>query len=246
LENIDLYPAIFKRKSVRRYDPTPLDEAILAKITRFTATLKPLYDDIKTEMKIVSGDTVRGLFGVKAPHFLVFSSEKKTGYLTNAGFLLQQVDLSLSTNEIGSCWQGVAKPFKGFTVSSGLEIVITLAFGRPAEPSHRKMVEEFRRVSMDKISEVKGMDDLLEAARLAPSANNSQMWFFTGGDGRINVYMAKSLFLGRVASIDAGIAICHIWVATIHQGKHFMFVQDLEAEKNAPSGKFYVATLRVS
>jgi hypothetical protein len=245
MENIDLYQTIFKRKSIRRYESIPLDEATLVKITNRLSQLKPLYEDIKTELKILPANTVKGLFAAKAPHYLAIFSEEKEGYLTNAGYLLQQMDLYLSANGLGCCWLGAAKPSGEFIKGSRLKFVISLAFGRPTEQLQRAGVGEFKRYSLDKISDARGMDDLLEPARLAPSANNSQRWFFTGGEGKLNVYVNNSLILNRVSMIDAGIAICHIWMAAEHGGKRVEFVRDEEAARNGPGGKIYVLSLRI-
>jgi len=49
MENTNLYEAIFKRKSIRQYDLTPLDRHMLAEVMAHTSVLKPLYDDIKIE-----------------------------------------------------------------------------------------------------------------------------------------------------------------------------------------------------
>jgi len=245
MENTDLYPTIYKRKSIRRYEPTPLDEATLTKITNRINHLKPLTENIKTELKILPANTVNGLFAAKAPHYLAIFSEEKKGYLTNLGYILQQMDLYLSANGLGSCWLGVAKPSKEFTKCSKLKFVISLAFGRPAEQLHRTGVAEFKRLSLDQIRDARGMDDLLEPARLAPSASNSQRWFFTGGEGKLNVYVSNSLILNRLSLIDAGIAICHIMVAAGHLGKQIESIEDQEAVRNTPGGKNYVITLRI-
>ncbi len=246
METIDLYASIFKRKSVRRYESTPLDEDTITKITDHMATVKPLYDNIKTELKIIPGNAVHGLFGVKAPHYLAIFSEEKEGYRQNAGFILQQMDLYLSASGVGSCWLGLSKPSKQYINSSKLGFVITLAFGKPSEPLHRTGVEEFKRVPLDRIRDADGMDDLLETARLAPSAANSQTWFFTGGSGRINVYVGHASIVNRLSLVDGGIAICHIWIAAKHQEKNLEVFSDQEAAKNPPRGKIYLATLKVS
>ena len=111
IENTNLYETIFKRKSIREYDLTPLDGHTLAEIMAHMSALKPMYDDIKIEMKLVSQKDVKGLFLAKAPHYLAVFSETKDGYLTNVGFMLQQMDLFFSATGIGSCWQGIPKRF---------------------------------------------------------------------------------------------------------------------------------------
>jgi hypothetical protein len=210
------------------------------------ATIKPLNDGIKTELRILPGNAVNGIFRIRAPHYLALFSEEKEGHLTNAGFILQQMDLYLSAIGVGSCWLALAKPSKEYLKSSELKYVINLAFGRPSEPLHRTGSEDFNRLPLDRIRDAKGVDDLLESARLAPSASNSQRWFFTGGGGRVNVYVAKATLLNRWNLLDAGIAISHIWIAANHRGKRIEAVMEQEATRNPPHGKLYVATLKVS
>jgi nitroreductase len=249
-ENTNLYETIFKRKSVRDYDLTPLDGQTLAEIMAHIRALKPLYDDIKIEMKLVSQKDVKGLLRAKAPHYLVVFSETKDGYLTNAGFMLQQMDLFFSANGIGSCWQGMPKPTKEILNSSKLEFVILLAFGKPQERLHRESVLEFKRKPLGEITDIKGADELLEPARLAPSAMNRQQWFFTGNASTIHAYRAKSSFIiafmfERMSKISMGIAICHLWIAAKHFGKEVEFIGDKEAQNNPPAGHDYVITIKI-
>ena len=54
----DLYEAIFKRKSIRNYDPAQLDQNHLEDISKNLDALKPMSTGIKTEFKIISPDQV--------------------------------------------------------------------------------------------------------------------------------------------------------------------------------------------
>jgi nitroreductase len=250
MENKNLYETIFKRKSIRQHDLTPLDGHRLSEIMAHTSALKPLYDDIKIEMKLLSQEDVKGLFLAKAPHYLAVFSENKDGYLVNAGFMLQQMDLFFSASGIGSCWQGGPKPTKEILNSSKLEFVILLAFGKPKEKLHRESVSEFKRKPLGEITDIKGADELLEPARLAPSAMNRQQWFFTGSAGTIHVYRVKSSILtafvfDRTGKVSMGIAICHVWIAAKHLGREVEFIDDKEAQNNPPSGHEYVITMKI-
>jgi nitroreductase len=250
IENTNLYETIFKRKSVRQYDLTPLDGDTLAQIMAHVSALRPMYDDIKIEMKLLSQKDVKGLFLAKAPHYLAVFSEAKDGYLTNAGFMLQQMDLFLSANGIGSCWQGMPKPTKEILNRSKLEFVILLAFGKPKERLHRESISEFKRKSLGEITDIEGADELLEPARLAPSAVNRQQWFFTGNASTLHASRAKSSFLTafmfeRMSKISIGIAVCHLWIAGKHFGKEVEFIEDKEAQSHPPAGHDYVITLKI-
>ena len=88
----DYYPIIFKRKSIRNYDLNPLDNNNLKEISEEVDNLIPLYSNIKTEIKIISTEDVKQRFMKKAPHYLAVFSDTSEGYLTNVGFMLQQMD----------------------------------------------------------------------------------------------------------------------------------------------------------
>jgi nitroreductase len=214
---------IRKRKSVRKYDMTPLDAVVLDKVKAQISKVKPLYPDIEYSIDITS--KTKGLFNIKAPHYLVFRSEIKDGAYENIGFIGQQLDLFLSESMIGSCWLGVTKPSE--KEDSTLPPMICISFGNSAEPVHREL-SEFKRKPLAEICE--GTDERLEAARLAPSATNSQNWYFVAEDGKIHCYRKKSGSLlrtlyNRLHAIDMGIAICHI----AQESDSFEFVQDSKA-----------------
>ena len=244
MEN-ELYEAIFRRKSVRKYVSKPLDQDALAKVSSFIGSLRPMLPGIRVELKIMTSHEVRGLFKVDAPHFLAFFSEVKEGYLTNAGFMLEQMDLFLSAEGIGSCWQGGPKPVRKARNASDLEFVILMAFGKPAEDPHRKSVAEFERRPLAKITNVKGQDGLLESARLAPSGMNNQPWYFTDGDGFIHAYSAKSLIVDRMNRTSVGIALCHLWLAAAHSGMKVDLVSAISKDANPPKGYLYIASLAI-
>lgn len=241
-----LYEAIFRRKSVRKYAPGKLDPAMMEKVVSQMANLKPLFPEIRVEMKIMTNPEVKGMFKVDALHFLAFFSEVKEGSPANAGFMMQQMDLFLSANGVGSCWQGGPKPIKESIGASELEYVTLLAFGPPAEDIYRKSVAEFKREPLAKVSEVKGYDDLLEPARLAPSGTNNQPWFFTEGNGAIHVSYARSMIVDRMNQISCGIALYHMWLAAIHSGKTVELRNDRSGDANPPKKYSYVASTIIS
>ena len=219
-----LYDSIFTRKSTRKYRDQPLAQEQLAEIMDFARSAKPLFPEIEIRMELASSADVKGIVSAKAPHYLLFYSEKKEGYLPNAGFLLQQVDLYLASKELGSCWLGIAKttaPSK-----NGLDYVIMLAFGLAQDSPIHKDISEFNRQELSQISS--GSDERLEAVRLAPSASNSQPWFFACQPEGIDVYrkklgLLKGAMYETMNQIDVGIALCHLWLASEEHGKPFAF-----------------------
>lgn len=253
MDKSEYYEFIFKRKSVRNYDLTPLDDDTLAQISKHLDNLEPMYYDIKTEIKIISSDEVESKKMKKSRHYIAVFSEPYGDYLTNVGFTLQQMDLYLSANGIGCCWQGSPQPIKEVSESSDLEFIILLAFGRPNEPLHRD-ISGFRRKSLQEITNIKGADDLLEAARLAPSAGNSQPWFFTGDKNLIHAYTSEAYpvkkypleIVKKYNTISMGTAIYHLSVAAKYFGVKMAILFDKKAEEHAPKGYEYTVSLKIN
>ncbi|MFY9639184.1 MAG: nitroreductase family protein [Methanobacterium sp.] len=240
--DVDLYGTMFKRKSIRKYDQSSLDDSLLNSISEHIHDLTPLYADIKTEVKIISSDDVN-LRGMKrAPHYLAVFSENKKGYLTNLGFMIQELDLLFSESGIGSCWQGIPKPKGKVKKSSDLKFIILIAFGYPEEPLYRDNTGEFKRKSIQRITDINDAEELLEPVRLAPSAINSQPWFFTGNKNVIQVYsktnFLKAILVNKYIPIDIGIAIYHLKVAAEHFGNKIEIIFD-EPETSLKGYKYF-------
>jgi len=227
---------IRKRKSVRKYDMTPLDTATLETILTKIDSLVPLYPDIRYSIEITN--KTKGLFNVKAPHYLVFGSEEKDGTYENIGFIGQQLDLFFSELGIGSCWLGAAKPTEN--EESTLPFVICMSFGNPAEPVYRA-VSDFKRKKLADISI--GEDSRIEAARLAPSGLNRQNWYFVAENGVIHCYRKKltiltGLWFDKMEAIDLGIAIYHLAA----ESENFNFVK--QADAPVQKGYIYAGTVK--
>ncbi len=250
-----LYDTIFKRKSIRKYNMAGMEENVLSEIRKAAEGLLPLDPTIRTSFVILNGKETRGgLFAITAPYYLAIYSETKDGYLMNAGFMMQQMELLLSSKEIGSCWLGMAKPNKTVDQVAGMEFVIVLAIGYPLEPIHRIDVNEFKRKSIGEVTDIKGINqdpgllDMIEAARLAPSATNSQPWYFTGSSDSIRVYRKvlnpiQALIYDRMNQIDIGIALCHIWAAALKQGRKADLVRERGASGEIKGFNYCITVL---
>jgi nitroreductase len=250
MNDSDLYDAIFKRKSIRDYDPTPIDSNCLEEISKNLQMLKPLLAGVKTEFKVISPDQVTRKLGNKAPHFIAAFSEAKDAYRVNIGFMLQQMDLYFSATGLGSCWLGIPQLTKDVTESSNLQFIILMSFGNSKETLYRTSLSEFHRQSLFEITNIEGAAELLEPARLAPSAINLQNWYFTGTKNTIHAYSSKPRFLrakfgGSYYPVNLGIALCHLQLAARHLGVKSKFVFDKSINKNPPKNREYVATLEI-
>lgn len=246
MKNHDLYQTIFKRKSIRKFKMDSLPEATLDSIKEYATQIKELFP-IKIELEYLNTKKIKSLLAIKAPHYLLLYSEKKDNYLLNAGFILEQLDLYLSASGIGACWLGMAKPSEEILSKDGLEFVIMLAFGAPAEPLHRQNVSEFKRKTVPKISNCMEGNDLIEAIRLAPSASNGQPWYLQLNESelvlsreKLNLFKVK--LLGKMNQIDMGIACAFADVILRQQGKNPNFYVASDENKQIKDGYEYVIT----
>ena len=196
---------IYHRKSCRSFTGQPVDAEMIEKI--LSVELKPLYPEIKVRMDIVSRDKVKCICPWTTPQLITIYSEETDGCLENIGFLFQQMDLYLQTLGLGACWLGMGRMNpKTTTAVEGMKFVIMLAFGYPKGDQLRHHLKGFKRKPMEQISDK--TDPRLEPARLAPSAVNSQPWFFTHEGDIIHVWCSK-----KGSPLDTGIALAHLYVA---------------------------------
>ena len=196
---------IYHRKSCRSFTGVPVDEATIETIKAFS--LQPLYPEIKVHWDIVPRNQVKCICPWTTPQLITIYSEEADGYLENIGFLFQQMDLYLQTLGLGVCWLGMGRMNpKTTTQVEGMKFVIMLAFGHPKGDQLRHDGKGFKRKPMEQITDK--ADPRLKPARLAPSAVNSQPWYFTHEGDTIHVYCNK-----KGSRLDAGIALAHLYVS---------------------------------
>ena len=223
---------IYHRKSCRQFTGKPVDGSMIEKILSFD--LKPLYPHIKVRMDIVSRDKVKCICPWTTPQLIAIYSEEAEGYLENIGFLFQQMDLYLQTLGLGVCWLGMGRMNPKTTQQvEGMKFVILLSFGHPKGDQLRRDGKGFKRKSMEHISDK--ADVRLEPARLAPSAVNSQPWYFTHEDDTIHVYCSQ-----KGSPLDAGIALAHLYIANAQTFRFFK-------QENVPgvTGYLYIGSITI-
>ena len=200
-----LQEMIFHRKSCRSFTGKPVEPEMIAQILSFEP--KPLYPEIRVRMDIISRDKVKCICPWTTPQLIAIWSEETEGYLENIGFLFQQMDLYLQTLGLGVCWLGLGRMDpKTAPEVEGMKFVIMMAFGHPKGDRLRHDLKGFKRKPMEKITD--RADPRLEPARLAPSAVNSQPWYFIHEGDTIHIHCNK-----KGTRVDAGIALAHLFVA---------------------------------
>ena len=205
---------ITKRKSCRSYTDAPLSEELIQKI--LALEMKPLYPQIGVEIRVVSREHISCICPFTTKQLIAVYAEKKDGYQENVGFMLQQMDLYLQKLGLGVCWLGLGKPDKVVKeLVPGKEFVILLTVGYPEGDAQRKDLSDFKRKGLDEIADRE--DIRLENARLAPSACNSQPWYFVHEGEDIHIYWDQSGILKRAIleyfnPMDVGIALAHLYL----------------------------------
>lgn len=136
--------------------------------------------------------------------------KKKDNYLENIGFIFQQLALFLQSEGIGNCWGGGMASLK----EKNPNFVIAVSFGKSDKMTRE--LSNFKRKKLSEISDVS--DERLIPAQLAPSAINSQPWYFKHTNEGFDVYQAKQNLLKRRVlkkwnPIGIGIALAHMYMA---------------------------------
>ena len=241
---MSLNEMIYKRLSVRKYTPEILSETAIYKIEKFLSDVKRLYPDIKIRMEILGKENIRCMLPWIPDQVAVFYSEEKEGYLENAGFIFQQLDLYLQDQGYGTCWLGLGRLNSSAKsqIDDGMKYVIMLGIGYPQE-EFRNDISQFNRNTLAEISDFE--DERLEPARLAPSSCNSQPWYFKHDEDKFHVYCSKkgffrNKFLGEMNQIDMGIALAHMYVANPESFTFFKLEDVQEVEEHV-----YVGSIRV-
>lgn len=241
---MEMYEAIFKRKSIRNYDMNSLDFGTINDIKQYIETIKPYNSDIKTQTYILDDESkISGMWKVKAPHYIAITSEKKDDYLVNVGYILEQLAIYLTTKGLGTCWLGGAKPIEEMDKENPLDFVVMIAFGKPTEPIYRLSTSEFKRKDISQISNLTERDNIMEAVRLSPSAMNQQAWYFEVKENEISVYRKTVIkMMEKMATIDIGIAIAHIYIAAQGNNKNVGFSKENNMDKK---GYEYIVTCKL-
>ena len=230
---MDLASQIYIRKSCRKYSDEKID---MDTIHDFLLKVKPLDESINYYYKIFKKDDVKIRTRWSAPYYLALFSEQRTLSGENIGFVFQQVSLFMQSIGIGSCWVGL-----GTVKESNPEFVILIAFGKSDDMT--RDISGFKRRELSEICDVG--DERLIPAQLAPSAINSQPWYFKHTDDGFDVYMKrqniiKRQFIKKWNPIDVGIALAHLYVSN---EKTFVF--EVKSSYEKLNGYEYTGSIKI-
>ena len=195
---IDFYKQIFKRKSFHFFTggEKTTEEDIVA-INNFIKTIVPLYPDIKTEIVVVKENETTCHRG--ADYCILFYSEPKVEYLRNIGYIGEQIDLFLTSINVGALWFGIGKPKE--KRNNNLEYVIMIAIKRMPESSFRKDMFKAKRKPIEEIWSGEQLE-IANIVRFTPSACNTQPWFVQNDVNALSIYRYKKPGKRGIMPID--------------------------------------------
>ena len=184
---MDYYKQIFKRKSFHIFKDTEtltVDE--IQELKDFIKTIQPLSAEIKTEICIVPESETTCKRG--GQYCILLYSETKDAYLQNVGYLGQQIDLYLASQNIGALWFGIGKPKD--LQKNGLDFVIMISIAKMPAVKFRKDMFKSKRKPLSEIW-IGNTLGIAEIVRFAPSACNTQPWIVENTGCDLLVYRFK-------------------------------------------------------
>lgn len=251
---MNLYEAIFARKSVRNYINEALTPKMLEDILEQFGEIKGLFGAIETELAIFDNRNndykMLGLLGLHAPYYLVLYSEDKDRAMMNAGYLMQQMSLYLCTRGLGSCFIGNPVLKKKYQTRGNKKMVAVLAFGKAKGSCIRKQAEA-KRLPLNELCVFKEtprqwIKQLLEAARMAPSSRNSQPWRFVVFDNRIHMFSKKQASdrMDRWNELNFGIMFANMMVVAEEIWLDVDLIRlDEISQKNFPNNQYVLSAV---
>ncbi len=250
---MNLYEAIARRQSIRKYADTEVPEKLRGQILAYFDKASRLNDRIRMELEVLDNTKkkteLRGLWKVDAPYYLALYSETETGFERNAGYVMEQLVLYMTVKGLGTCYLGGSKLRQN--MKNGKKLVMLLAFGYP----EGKLYRESPLAKRHPLSELcifkeeagEQMKTILKAARLAPSAMNLQPWRFIVYSDRLYVFAQKSWIPGMSTSgmrdFSIGIMLSHIMLAAEELWMELETETEEQFAAKAYKNGEYVATL---
>jgi nitroreductase len=229
VNNEELYKTIFTRRSVRSFDRLPLGSEVLGVLQHFILTVNQL-DGADAQFEIVDSAEVTDK---RAPHYVLAYCKATTAEFVNVGYALQKIDLYLQSMGFGTLWIGQEKP-KDATKQK--DFCIMLGFGSTEVPMRRNP-NDFKRLYVDEISNKNCA--IAHAARLAPSAMNSQPWMLDFHEEEHVIVVnyvgrgeMKAALKKKESKIDLGIVTRHIELALRNDGHR---VKEISVNESEPS-----------
>lgn len=268
---MSLYEAIFHRRSIRQYPESHLSEEKLSEIGELITERPRLYPNISSDVVLVENGgklqkKISGIISdygkVRAPHYLIASSNEEDGHLADIGYSLEYVVLRLTSMGIGTCWIG--KGFKDEELEDLVDLPAAqesralIAFGPPGPDQELTSIEEPHRKGLGHfLLDRKGsrLDEkerkLVDGLRRAPSAINGQPWRISIEEEMVHLFVEirskiTRTLIGNMMTmnkIDGGIGLSHLEITARNLWDDISIQSDNEVGMD---GFKYIGSLNIS
>ncbi len=247
-----LYPQIFRRKSFHLFancgESTILSREIDS-IYSFFSTISRLDPAIKTAIQVLPSSFTTCKRGQE--YCILLYSEKKSNYLQNIGYIGEQLDLYLTSLNIGTLWFGIGKTEEA--TYEGLDFVIMIAIRKIDDPTKfRKNMFKSKRKPVEQIWTGEVIKGVAEIVRFAPSACNTQPWFVRNEDSKLRIFRYRKLgkrgimptkLVSYYNQIDIGIFLCFMELCLQHEGYIFertLYADDGSELEFTPNAEYFL------
>ena len=255
---MELYDAIFYRNSTKKFKFQKLNDNYLDQIDEICKDIRPLDQDLNIKANLIRrGHLIELTVGrgkiIKAPHYIVITSNLGENHLTNVGFIGEEVVLKITALGFGSCWvESKLKREQLFefidfdeeneeddekTKKEKMEHPIAIiALGYPDNEIglFRKKEDKIDRKEIKDISKdiSSKFENVIEAIRLTPSIKNLQPWIVYEKEDEILFYENRPKRKNRKDSkIGMGASIKHFEIACDKHHIPIEFTNEIEKRK---------------
>ena len=256
------------RTSTREYKDTAIDEATRKKLFEIVdAEAEKLGKDDLSFLVNTDGESIykalegvagyRGIM-IKAPAYIALNAlNDNPASIVKGAYGMEEIITKLNELGLGSCWitvSDVEKTVKqySFNFTEG-DVNLLLAVGYPLDGEVRQQrfddrkptedlvfLGDFDTQATDEDLEQRGLNDIFDYAKFAPSTQNEQPWRFVIVDDEINLYIEN--YKGDVNLIDAGIIMYYV----DELGKSLAMTSGWDIKPEISSDKYtYIATKKM-
>lgn len=256
------------RTSTREYKDTAIDEATRKKLFEIVdAEAEKLGKDDLSFLVNTDGESIykalegvagyRGIM-IKAPAYIALNAlNDNPASIVKGAYGMEEIITKLNELGLGSCWitvSDVEKTVKqsAFNFTEG-DVNLLLAVGYPLDGEVRQQrfddrkptedlvfLGDFDTQATDEDLEQRGLNDIFDYAKFAPSTQNEQPWRFVIIDDEIKLYIEN--YKGDVNLIDAGIIMYYV----DELGKSLAMTSGWDINPEISSDKYtYIATKKM-
>lgn len=237
---MELYDAIFYRKSIEFYSTKQITESLMKEVKILCSNITYLNSNLNIKAHVIERGhlinfSTNNKIQIKAPHYILVTSDEGEDYLQNIGYALQEVVLKMTCLGLGTTWLkcnldreeveefvNLDKIYNKDEVNIEYPQVI-IAFGYPenGEALFRSSSAIHDRHKMKNIC--KKYDEKwfnsLNTLRIAPSVNNCQPWTLEQRNDGFDLFeneYKKKLDLEKYIKVSMGIALKHFEIGCKH------------------------------